>query len=144
MPAIDCEVLITSLLRRYSDWWDRDQDGLDSGVMEHSEIDHFLVTPGLRSHVQRVWIDHDYNPADVSDHWPLMAELAFPLPPNDSGSGSSVFVALLLMTVVAGASYHQRQQILGLCGKHCAKRVKVGVSGDGSSMYDTESSLETL
>ena len=73
--------------QRYSDWWDHaPADGGDNGVGEHSQLDHLLVTPGLRSRVQRVWIDHGHNPADVSDHWPLMAELS--REPVASGGGS--------------------------------------------------------
>ena len=65
---------------RYSDWWDHDTElssanHVDDGTAEHSELDHMLLTPGLRDRVTRVWIDHGHNPADVSDHWPLMAQL---------------------------------------------------------------------
>ena len=71
---------------RYSDWWDHSEDttangferaanGQDDGVGEHSQLDHMLVSAGLRARVKRVWIDHGHDPADVSDHWPVMAEL---------------------------------------------------------------------
>ena len=33
---------------------------------EHSELDHLLLSAGLRDRVTRVWIDHGHNPADVS------------------------------------------------------------------------------
>lgn len=59
--------------QRYSDWWDHaPTDGRDNGVVEHSQLDHLLVSDGLRALVSRVWIDHTHNPATVSDHWPLV------------------------------------------------------------------------
>ena len=57
--------------QRYSDWWDHaPKNGKDDGIGEHSELDHFLVSKGLKARVGKVWIDHTHNPADVSDHWP--------------------------------------------------------------------------
>ena len=120
------------LAERYSDWWDHDTDSsaknnIDDGTAEHSELDHMLLTAGLRDRVTRVWIDHGHNPADVSDHWPLMVQLRRqpatsawgalgkdgPLRGSDSGGGlpttagsddsnSSSWVVVLLVVLAVG------------------------------------------
>jgi hypothetical protein len=70
---------------RYSDWWDHSEDttlngytraanGQDDGVGEHSQQDHMLVSAGPWDRVKRVRIDHGHNP-DVSNHWPVVAEM---------------------------------------------------------------------
>ena len=138
---------------RYSDWWDHDTEfssanNLDDGTAEHSELDHMLLTPGLRDRVTRVWIDHGHNPADVSDHWPLMAQLrrqpadvawgalaspqvpgsGTPVSGGGSGSGSGWLVLVLLVVVVIGA-------VAARSKKWSASKV----SGEGGGIYDGQS-----
>jgi len=59
---------------RYTDWWDHaPDDGIDNGVVEHSSLDHMLVSSTLFDALQTVRIDHTHKPMDVSDHWPIIA-----------------------------------------------------------------------
>eukprot|EP00210_Caulerpa_lentillifera_P008139 g7773.t1 len=59
---------------RYTDWYDRNEDGVIDGTSKLSTLDHILMTDDLYRMVSRVWIDHDYDPAVVSDHFPLFVE----------------------------------------------------------------------
>lgn len=68
---------VSSLLpqsQRYTSWYDRNEDGVVDERTELSTLDFMLMTEGLFRQVSRVWIDHDYDPALVSDHWPLFVE----------------------------------------------------------------------
>lgn len=118
---------------RYSDWWDHDtesssKNNVDDGTAERSELDHMLLTAGLRDRVTQVWIDHGHNPADVSDHWPLMAQLRrqpatvawgalgdAPMSSNtrprvlsnvepENGNGWAVMLVVLIVGIVAAVS----------------------------------------
>ena len=147
---------------RYSDWWDHDTElssanHADDGTAEHSELDHMLLTPGLRDRVTRVWIDHGHNPADVSDHWPLMAQLqrqpasvpwgaldspsasgsgpdgAARLPVSGGGGGGGgAWVALVIVLAVVVVAVVRSKSVRG------AKAI-----GEGSGIYDgqTESDV---
>ena len=61
---------------RYSDWYDRDRDGVDDGPSEHSQIDFILVSRRLWERVAYVTIDHGSPAAQVSDHWPVVLDLS--------------------------------------------------------------------
>lgn len=60
---------------RYTAIYDRNRNGKIDGNFELSQIDHILLTNGLWNRVDKAWIDQEYNPFMVSDHWPLMVEL---------------------------------------------------------------------
>lgn len=63
---------------RYSDWYDRDGDGIDDGTREHSQIDYILVSRGLVERVAYVTIAHTTPAGAVSDHWPVVMDLTIP------------------------------------------------------------------
>ena len=60
-----------------------EENGEDDGTAEHSELDHLLLSEGLRERVVRVWVDHGHNPADVSDHWGMVGTVDLFLDNND-------------------------------------------------------------
>ena len=62
--------------KRYSNWWDKnDNHRQDPG--EYSQIDHVLLSPRLASRVSHVEIFHGYDPALVSDHYPVIVSFDF-------------------------------------------------------------------
>ncbi len=63
---------------RYTDWYDRDGDGIDDGAREHSQIDFILVSRGLAERVRYVAIAHTTPAGSVSDHWPVVLDLSLP------------------------------------------------------------------
>jgi endonuclease/exonuclease/phosphatase family metal-dependent hydrolase len=63
---------------RYTNWYDRDRDGIDDGTRERSQIDHVLVSRGLAARVSAVSIDHSAPSGSVSDHWPIVVDFAVP------------------------------------------------------------------
>jgi endonuclease/exonuclease/phosphatase family metal-dependent hydrolase len=63
---------------RYSDWYDRDGDGVDDGKLEHSQIDFILVSRGLAERIAFVTIAHTTPAGAVSDHWPIVLDLLIP------------------------------------------------------------------
>jgi hypothetical protein len=63
---------------RYTDWYDRDKDGVDDGKSERSQIDFILVSRGLAEHIAYVTIAHTTPAGAVSDHWPIVLDLSIP------------------------------------------------------------------
>ncbi len=63
---------------RYTDWYDRDGDGVDDGAREHSQIDYILVSRALAERVTYVTIAHTTPAGEVSDHWPIVVDFAIP------------------------------------------------------------------
>ncbi len=63
---------------RYTDWYDRNGNGIDDGKIEHSQIDFILVSPALAERVSYVSIAHTTAAGEVSDHWPIVMDLAIP------------------------------------------------------------------
>jgi len=61
---------------RYSDWYDRDGDGIDDGKLEHSQIDFILVSRRLSQRIAYVTIAHTTPAGAVSDHWPIVLDLS--------------------------------------------------------------------
>eukprot|EP00762_Andalucia_godoyi_P003153 ANDGO_01011.mRNA.1 hypothetical protein CAOG_03474 len=67
---------LVSPQERYTDWWDRNQNGIDEGLAEHSMIDHILVSPGLRNRILSVSIPHLFvGDLYYSDHYPVTVVL---------------------------------------------------------------------
>ncbi len=61
---------------RYTAHWDKNENG----VVEQSElsaIDHILIAPELTSTLVNAYIYQDFNPIEVSDHFPVVAEFEF-------------------------------------------------------------------
>ncbi|MCX6092105.1 MAG: endonuclease/exonuclease/phosphatase family protein [Candidatus Bipolaricaulota bacterium] len=63
---------------RYTDWYDRNGNGIDDGAREHSQIDFILVSRGLADRVAYVTIAHTTAAGAVSDHWPIVMDLTIP------------------------------------------------------------------
>lgn len=71
--------LVEDPLRRYTSWHDINGNCADDGPQEHSLIDHVLLTPGLKSRVSSVWMDHNKTIScrdRASDHWPIIIEFS--------------------------------------------------------------------
>ena len=62
---------------RYSNWWDKNGNDVVDGSGEYSQIDHVLLSKKLASHVSEVEIFHGYDPALVSDHFPVIVSFDF-------------------------------------------------------------------
>ncbi len=69
---------------RYTDWYDRNGNGIDDGKLEHSQIDFILVSRGLADRVAYVTIAHTTAAGAVSDHWPIVMDLTIPAPITSS------------------------------------------------------------
>ncbi len=63
---------------RYTDWYDRNGNGIDDGKLEHSQIDFILVSHGLAERIAYVTIAHATPAGAVSDHWPIVMDLTIP------------------------------------------------------------------
>jgi endonuclease/exonuclease/phosphatase family metal-dependent hydrolase len=96
------------------------KNGKDDGIGEHSELDHFLVTKDLLSRVRKVWIDHTHNPADVSDHWPIMAEFhRKPQKTPEPGASCGGVCKGKTGCFVKGACHEQSATVsVGVCQKY--------------------------
>ncbi len=82
-PAADGDELVNVCAAlpqedRYTDWYDRDGDGVDDGAREHSQIDFVLVSRRLAERVSYVTIAHTTPAGEVSDHWPIVVDLTIP------------------------------------------------------------------
>jgi endonuclease/exonuclease/phosphatase family metal-dependent hydrolase len=82
---------ISSLLpqpERYTDFWDRNNDGQLDPATEVSELDHFLIAPGLLNNVDSVLFDHTHDPRQHPDHYPIVVHILFSgggtVPPGQS------------------------------------------------------------
>ena len=63
---------------RYSSWHDRNRNCIDDGNMEHSLIDHVLLSQGLKDRLYSVWMDHNETVSctqRTSDHFPIIFEI---------------------------------------------------------------------
>merc|ERR1719161_2839604 len=60
---------------RWTNWWDKDNDGKFGFSSERSLLDHILVSNSLRPLVEAVGIEHGHDPTSVSDHWPMWVRL---------------------------------------------------------------------
>lgn len=64
-------------LSRYTSFWDRNRnERIDEG--EFSAIDHILLSPRLYRALRAVEFFHDFDPREVSDHFPIVVTLALP------------------------------------------------------------------
>jgi len=62
---------------RYTNHWDRNENGAHDGDDVYTMIDHILLPTELMPYVTRVFICHSVS-ADVSDHYPVVVDLALP------------------------------------------------------------------
>ncbi len=78
---------------RYTSWWDKDRDGYYEYPDEFTSIDHILISKGFAEFITSVEFPHEYNPAEVSDHFPITVDFEF----DDSGTGSdNLYISALL------------------------------------------------
>ena len=64
-------------LDRYTSFWDRNRnEEIDEG--EFSAIDHILLSPRLYRALVSVEYVHDYDPREVTDHFPIVVTLNLP------------------------------------------------------------------
>jgi exonuclease III len=64
--------------KRYSDWWDSDNNCSTSSINDFSMIDHILVTPNINSRIINAFIYHGYDEycgKFNSDHFPVVIDL---------------------------------------------------------------------
>jgi endonuclease/exonuclease/phosphatase family metal-dependent hydrolase len=69
--------LITRQADRYTNHWDRNENGADDGDDVYTMIDHILLAKELMPYVTRVFICHSVR-ADVSDHFAVVVDLRLP------------------------------------------------------------------
>ena len=75
LVSVVCEKQYPQNLR-YTAWWDKNDNGV-AEPGEYSSIDHILISPGLTQYLSSVEINHNYNPAQISDHFPIIASFDF-------------------------------------------------------------------
>ncbi len=77
---------------RYTSFWDKNNNDQVDFPNELTSIDHILLSRGLITRVAAVAVDHDFDPVEVSDHFPLMVTLDL----SDSPVNPAVRIASLL------------------------------------------------
>lgn len=63
-------------VERYTAFYDRNRDGVVDGAAELSALDHVLVSPALYRLVREVNYVQAHDPAEVTDHFPIVVTLA--------------------------------------------------------------------
>jgi exonuclease III len=64
--------------KRYSDWWDSDNNCNTSSNNDYSMIDHILVTDAIRKNIGDTFIYHEYSEycgTYDSDHFPVVLDI---------------------------------------------------------------------
>ncbi len=61
---------------RYTNWWDRNENGVQDSEDVLSMIDHILLPKAWEANIRRTLIFHNNN--DISDHWPVYTEVMIP------------------------------------------------------------------
>ncbi len=61
---------------RYTCWWDKNDNGKVDLPKEVTSIDHILISKYLTNKIESATIlNHEYNPAEVTDHFPVILKL---------------------------------------------------------------------
>lgn len=63
--------------RRFTCHWDKNDNGKIDGRDELTSIDHILLAPELAERVESAKIPNDYDPAGISDRFPIVVILDF-------------------------------------------------------------------
>ena len=66
--------------KRFSDWWDSDNNCSTSQENDYSMIDHLLVTPNLKSKIKKAFVYQNYSEycgKMNSDHYPLIIDILY-------------------------------------------------------------------
>jgi endonuclease/exonuclease/phosphatase family metal-dependent hydrolase len=74
---------------RYTAFYDRDEDDEVDRASELSALDHLLLGPALRPHLQSVRYVHGHDPAAGPDHFPIVATLGASGETTDPTSASA-------------------------------------------------------
>lgn len=61
--------------KRYTAWYDANRNGKIDYPGDYSSIDHILLSPELAGRIVNTYIQQDYNPMEVSDHFPIVVKL---------------------------------------------------------------------
>lgn len=61
--------------RRFTCHWDKNDNGKVDDKGELTSIDHILLAPELAKRVKSVKIINNYEPAGISDHFPMVVVL---------------------------------------------------------------------
>ena len=64
--------------RRFTCHWDKNDNGRIDGKDELTSIDHILLAPELAKRVTSAGIANNYDPAGISDHFPMMVTIGTP------------------------------------------------------------------
>ena len=64
--------------QRFTCHWDKNNNGRIDNRGELTSIDHVLLAPELAERVEKVTIPNQYNPAGISDHYPVVVTLRTP------------------------------------------------------------------
>jgi exonuclease III len=59
---------------RYTAHWDKNKNDFVDNISEFSSIDHILIAPELKQFIDTVHIFQQYNPVNLSDHFPITVE----------------------------------------------------------------------
>lgn len=91
---------------RYTAHYDRNRNDKVDGTHEYSSIDHILIAPELEGLVEKVDIDHDFDPIVVSDHFPVT--VTFKL-----GEVNEAFAGIHMISLIPNPSgdEYQNEQI---------------------------------
>jgi hypothetical protein len=65
---------------RYTSFHDANQNGEVNPPDEFTSIDHVLLAPSLAGKIEFADFPHDYNPVEVSDHFPVLVRLRMAAP----------------------------------------------------------------
>jgi hypothetical protein len=99
--------------RRYTAFWDQDEDGIVDHPKEHTSIDHILISPSLRSMVYSVDVRHDHDPIKVSDHYPIVLQLKLdgvvepPTTPTAPSASARVIIVRLVPNPVGDENMNE-------------------------------------
>ncbi|MEQ9642040.1 MAG: lamin tail domain-containing protein [Alphaproteobacteria bacterium] len=64
--------------RRYTAYWDRDEDSRIDEPEEFSAIDHILISGALAQLIAWAEIDHGHDPRTLTDHFPVIVRFDLP------------------------------------------------------------------
>lgn len=64
--------------QRYTCHWDKNDNGKIDGRGELTSIDHILIAPELAKRIDNVEFVNRYNPAGISDHFPIVVTIDMP------------------------------------------------------------------
>lgn len=73
---VNAAIKIARPADRYTNWWDRNENGVQDSEDVLSMIDHILLPKAWEANIRRTLIFHNNN--DISDHWPVYTEVLIP------------------------------------------------------------------